>query len=203
MAESSDQFCRSAAFSFGCEVNSTVTTAKMRGSRRIHGLMAAAFAIGLSLVPALYLAQSQHQARSVQRESVAAFLKSYMEHEQREKDTTTQYLLAMVNLKDDGAPVVIVYVSGRTWCGSGGCTMLVLVPKDDSFNVVAKTTVTQLPVRVLTTRSNGWHDIGVWVQGGGIQPGYEAGLSFNGRTYPSNPTVPPVGGSKGILQVKS
>jgi hypothetical protein len=29
------------------------------------------------------------------------------------------------------------------------------------------------------------------VQGGGIQPGYEAKLSFNGKTYPKNPSVPP------------
>ena len=153
--------------------------------------MVAAFAIGFSLVAALCLAQSQRQARSVQRESVAAFLKTYLEHADREKDTTTQYSLAIVSLKDDGVPVAIVYVSGRTWCGSGGCEMLVLVPKDDSFDVVAETTVTQLPVRVLTTRSNGWYDIGVWVQGGGIQPGYEAELSFNGRTYPSKTTIPP------------
>jgi len=52
-------------------------------------------------------------------------------------------------------------------------------------------TVAQQPIRVLDTKSNGWHDLGVWVQGGGIQPGYEARLSFDGKEYPSNPTVPP------------
>jgi|HubBroStandDraft_3_1064219.scaffolds.fasta_scaffold184111_2 hypothetical protein len=43
----------------------------------------------------------------------------------------------------------------------------------------------------LDSKCSGWHDLGVWVQGGGIQPGYEASLSFNGKEYPSNPTVPP------------
>jgi len=52
-------------------------------------------------------------------------------------------------------------------------------------------TVVQQPIRVLDTKSSGWHDLGVWVQGGGIQPGYEARLLFNGKEYPSNPTVPP------------
>jgi hypothetical protein len=31
----------------------------------------------------------------------------------------------------------------------------------------------------------------VWVQGGGIQPGYEAELRFDGNAYPSNPSVIP------------
>jgi hypothetical protein len=29
------------------------------------------------------------------------------------------------------------------------------------------------------------------VQGGGIQPGYEARLQVDGKTYPSNPSIPP------------
>jgi hypothetical protein len=31
----------------------------------------------------------------------------------------------------------------------------------------------------------------MWVEGGGIQPGYEAVLRFEGETYPQNPSVPP------------
>jgi hypothetical protein len=68
---------------------------------------------------------------------------------------------------------------------------LILVPKDSSYTVITEMTVVQQPIRVLDTKSDGWHDLGVWVQGGGIQPGYEARLSFNGKEYPSNPTVPP------------
>jgi hypothetical protein len=69
--------------------------------------------------------------------------------------------------------------------------MLILAPEGTSYRVVTRTTVTRLPVRVLATKTNGWHDLGVWVQGGGIQPGYEAKLSFNGKEYPGNPTVLP------------
>ncbi|MFZ3201855.1 MAG: hypothetical protein WA175_11985 [Candidatus Acidiferrales bacterium] len=49
----------------------------------------------------------------------------------------------------------------------------------------------RLPIRVLATKSNGWYDISVRVQGGGIQPGYEAKLSFDGKTYDNNPSVSP------------
>jgi hypothetical protein len=69
--------------------------------------------------------------------------------------------------------------------------MLILKPDGALFRVIARTTITRPPIRVLQTTTNGWHDIGVWVQGGGIQPGYTAVLPFNGKAYASNPTVPP------------
>jgi hypothetical protein len=69
--------------------------------------------------------------------------------------------------------------------------MLLLRPEGSIYRLITRVTITQTPVRVLNSRSHGWHDIGVWVQGGGIQPGYEALLRFNGRTYPTNPSVPP------------
>src|SRR5208282_1408183 len=108
-----------------------------------------------------------------------------------EETKATQYSAAFVDLKDHGAKEVIVYLSSDGWCGTGGCTMLILAPEDTSYRVVTKTTITRLPIRVLATKSNGWHDISVVVAGGGIQPGYEAELSFDGKTYPSNPSVPP------------
>ena len=68
---------------------------------------------------------------------------------------------------------------------------LVLTPEGASYRVVTKIRITRPPIRVLATSSHGWHDIGVWVQGGGIQRGYEAKLQFDGKTYPSNPSSPP------------
>ena len=44
---------------------------------------------------------------------------------------------------------------------------------------------------MLRTKTKGWHDLGIWVQGGGIQTGYEADISFDGKAYPSNPSIPP------------
>jgi hypothetical protein len=85
----------------------------------------------------------------------------------------------------------IVYVSGQGWCGSGGCTMLILEPTESAFKVLGRVTIVQLPIRLLPSVNDGHPDIGVSVQGGGVQSGYEAVLSFDGKSYPRNPSMPP------------
>ena len=137
------------------------------------------------------LVQSTAQSPSASEEGLKKFLQKYDGNPASPDERTTRYSAATVDLRDDGASEVIVYLIGPRWCGSGGCSMLVLAPEGTSYKVITKTTVTQPPVRVLLTKTNGWHDLGVRVQGGGIQPGYEARLAFNGRKYPGNPSVPP------------
>lgn len=153
----------------------------------------AVLALGLLFSARTCLAQSRHPPRSNAGDSleIQRFLRDYLKDTAAREDTTTRYSAALVDLKDDGSQEAIVYVTGRTWCGSGGCRMLVIAPSGSSYSVIAETTITRLPIRELATKSNGWHDIGVWVEGGGIHPGYEAKLSFDGHTYPRNPSVPP------------
>jgi hypothetical protein len=67
----------------------------------------------------------------------------------------------------------------------------VLAREGSSFRVVTRISITRLPVRVLATRSNGRHDITVRVRGGAIRPGYESDLPFDGKSYPTNPSVSP------------
>jgi hypothetical protein len=105
-------------------------------------------------------------------------------------DTTTRITTVRVKA-DNGKAVDVVYVSGEGWCGSGGCTLLILEPIDSSFKVLGRVTIVQLPVRLLPSTKHGHPDIGVTVQGGGVLAGYEAVLSFNGESYPRNPSVPP------------
>jgi hypothetical protein len=87
--------------------------------------------------------------------------------------------------------VELVYVSGQRWCGSGGCTLLILQPQGSSFRVIGKVTIVQLPIRLLSSARNRYPNLGVRVQGGGIQAGYEAELSFDGKAFPENPSLPP------------
>ena len=107
-----------------------------------------------------------------------------------DRDKRTQYVAAFQDLNGDGTPEAIVYLMGN-WCGSGGCTTLILTQEGSAWRIVTKITITRPPIRVLANISHGWHSIAIWVQGGGIQPGYEAELLFNGKTYPRNPSVPP------------
>lgn len=102
-----------------------------------------------------------------------------------------RFVAAFTDLNGDGEPEAIVHLTSNEWCGSGGCTTLVLVRDDDSWKSLGKISISRPPIRVLTMKSNGWRSIAVWVQGGGIQPGYEAELRFNGNTYPTNPSVAP------------
>ena len=143
------------------------------------------------LLAAGCLVQSRAQGPSGSEEGLKKFLRNYDGNPASVEERTTRYSAASVDLRDDGKSEAIVYLIGPRWCGSSGCSLLVLAPEGSSYKVITKTTVTQPPIRVLSTKTNGWYDLGVWVQGGGIQPGYEARLAFNGRKYPGNPTVPP------------
>jgi hypothetical protein len=153
-------------------------------------MMVAVVVAGLIFLAADGLAQQQHHPSPSQEDSLKKFLQDYVRDPFYDYKTA-RYRSAFVDLKDDGTHEVIVYFTDQHSCGSGGCTALILAPKGSSYEVVASITIVRLPIRVLTTKSKGWHDISVWVAGGGIQPGYEAKLSFDGKTFPSNPTVPP------------
>ncbi len=147
-----------------------------------------------ALLVAACLAQAQQQpaaSPTTAEDSLKTFLQSYLRSLDPDFDKTTRYSAAFVDLSGDGKMEVIVYASGRGLCGTGGCRTLVLAREGSSYRVVTHITITWLPIRVLKTTSHGWRNISVWVGGGGINPGYEAELQFDGTTYPSNPTVPP------------
>jgi len=101
------------------------------------------------------------------------------------------YVDAYVDLNGDGIEEVIVHIIGRSFCGSGGCNTLILAREGASYKVVSNMTITRPPIRVLRSASHGWRNLSVWVAGGGIRPGYEAELRFDGQTYPRNPSAPP------------
>lgn len=127
----------------------------------------------------------------VQEESLRGFLKDFVAKAPSEEHTSTRYVSAFVDLNGDGKKEAVVYLMGSRWCGSGGCPTLILAPEGKSHRLVAKITLTRPPIRVFKERSNGWRALGVWVQGGGVQIGYEAELHFDGNQYPSNPTIAP------------
>jgi hypothetical protein len=64
-----------------------------------------------------------------------------------------------------GKPEATVYLTGRSWCGSGGCPTLILRREGSSFMVVTRILATRPPIRVFETTSHGWRNISVWVSG--------------------------------------
>ncbi|MFO6448440.1 hypothetical protein ACLBKU_15000 [Erythrobacter sp. NE805] len=103
----------------------------------------------------------------------------------------SSYQRAEADLDGDGRAETFVYATDPAYCGSGGCTLVVLSPQGHGFRVVMRSTVTQLPIRLLETSTNGWRDVGVNVSGGGTTRPSIARLRFDGERYPGNPTVPP------------
>ncbi|NUQ18217.1 MAG: hypothetical protein HOP95_07145 [Sphingomonas sp.] len=104
---------------------------------------------------------------------------------------TSAYERADVDLNGDRRTESLIYLTNPDHCGSGGCSLVILSPGRRGYRVVMRSTVTRLPISLLSTANHGWRDIGVTVEGGGITRAYQARMRFNGRRYPSNPTVPP------------
>src|SRR6201996_5425031 len=129
--------------------------------------------------------QRINQMLSQDEESVRTFLRT------QDDGKDTRYIAAFRDLNGDGIPEALVYLLGRNWCGSSGCNLLVLQRAGNSWKVITSMTITNPPIRVLNNTVNGWHSLGVWVEGGGISSEYEAVMTFNGKTYPDNPSVPP------------
>jgi hypothetical protein len=145
------------------------------------------------LVFVCFLSPAAEQPQMTPEESakLKSFLRNYLQDSYKAGDTTTRYFATLVDLTGDGGREAIIYFTDQHSCGSGGCTTLILAPRGSSYGVITAITIGWPPIRVLSTRKNGWRDLGIWVQGGGIQPGYEAELQFDGKTYPRNPSVPP------------
>jgi hypothetical protein len=101
-----------------------------------------------------------------------------------------RYVAVFVNLDDWGPEEVIVYWLSA--CGSGGCNVEILTQEKDSFRHQSRMTIANPPIRVLDSKSYGGHDLGIWVRGGGIQPGREGRMQFNGNAYPLNPSAAPI-----------
>jgi hypothetical protein len=151
-----------------------------------HALLLAASALVPALASLVFVVAKAQAADN----TLKKFLQSYQGTPASESEKTTRYFATSIALNGDGRAETVVYLTGP-WCGSGGCTVLILARNDTSYRIVTKITTTWPPIQVLPSTSHGWLDIVVWVRGGGIVEGYEAKLCFEGKTYPSSPSMPP------------
>lgn len=93
------------------------------------------------------------------------------------------------DLTGDGVQDALVYLDSPTWCGSGGCTVLVFegVVGEDAdelgpFRIAAEISMMHGPVTVATTSHDGWKDLIVVKESG-----QSVALRFDGETYPQSP----------------
>ena len=102
--------------------------------------------------------------------------------------TAPAFEYALVDLNDDGILDAVVLLTGPEWCGSGGCSMLILRGYGGGFTIVSRSTISNQPIKLSRERQHGWHTLLVLVKGGAIEPGFVV-MPFNGRKYPLNPSV--------------
>ena len=58
------------------------------------------------------------------------FLQAHIQKVDPEIDEATTFSYAFVDLNADGKDEAIVHVTGRTWCGTGGCLTYVLSQRE-------------------------------------------------------------------------
>lgn len=87
------------------------------------------------------------------------------------------------NLNKDPEKEIFVGLTGSNFCGSGGCTVLLLSPKGE---LITRFTVTGDPILIADTKTKGWNDLILHSNG------KDHLMKFDGKTYPSNPSTQPV-----------
>ena len=102
----------------------------------------------------------------------------------------SHYAVAYADIGGDRRDEALVYLVDPRWCGSGGCSLMILTPAGKRWKTLGQTSVTRLPVYRLLSGRGGWNDLAVGVGGGGAASGI-AVLRFANGGYPGNPTAQP------------
>jgi hypothetical protein len=119
-----------------------------------------------------------------------------------ELDADTRYFFAYTDLNGDKRKEAVVYFIGPNICGSGGCHTAIFSPleKGKGYRLVSVIELTRPPIVAAKSMTKGWHDLIVFVQGGGIIEGYNMLLPFDGESYPESPFLDPAHPFKGKLR---
>jgi hypothetical protein len=101
---------------------------------------------------------------------------------------------SIIDLDGDGNPDALVLMAGQDWCGSGGCTLLVFRHVHGKFELISRSTVADIPIRVSPETSHGWNALVVHSKGRG-----DVLLRFGGSRYPLNPSLQPLATQAQVL----
>lgn len=97
------------------------------------------------------------------------------------------FIYSPIDLNDDGKQEYLVGLTGATFCGSGGCTMLVL---NNKFGINTRMTLVRYPVYVGAPGgkevTKGYSNIYVDTKGVGYVK-----MVWTGSKYPTNPSMAP------------
>lgn len=144
-----------------------------------------ALALALLLAPTDTTAAQEPPAAALLLNAVQAYVEPL-----DEADENVRIRIEWADLTGDGVDDALVYLDAPSWCGSGGCTVLVFeaitgeeaVAELGAFRPAAEISLMNGPVVVSDTRHEGWAELVVTQEDGA-----RVALQFDGETYPASP----------------
>jgi hypothetical protein len=125
----------------------------------------------------------QHTTNAATAARLKAALPVILKKELMGADSSARrFVFYETDLNDDGKNEVLVGFTGMNWCGSGGCTALLLSSDGD---LITHFTVAGFPFTVLDEKTQGWKNLSVY------SGGADRLLKWDGKSYPKNPSVAP------------
>ena len=91
----------------------------------------------------------------------------YLDPDDSSFDAKTRYAVARVQLSVSGPPVEVVFLVGQPWCGTSGCTTLVIRDDSGTRTIRSEISLTREPISAMSTVTNGWRDLRALSVGGG------------------------------------
>ena len=121
-------------------------------------------------------------------DQMAANIKNFLTQDYLKSDLATmtendrKFQFYKVDINGDNKDEYFVNFMSPYFCGTGGCTVLLL---DHESNVINRLTVMETPIYLEKSTTNGWKDILVFSKR------KLKVLKYNNGKYPSNPSVVP------------
>lgn len=99
----------------------------------------------------------------------------------------SRYEFMRVDLNQDGSKDALVYLTAPygQWCGTSGCTLLMLHAKRHGFIIAGEAPDIRTPLYISDTHTNNWRDI-ITYSSGNIDKAKYSAFKFNGTAYQFN-----------------
>lgn len=95
-------------------------------------------------------------------------------------ESDRMYAYNLFDLNNDGVDEIFVGLISPYFCGTGGCTMLIL---NSDFTLNSKITVVDFPIYISSETTNGWNNLIIM-----SDEKYHI-MKFDGSKYPHNPSI--------------
>lgn len=106
-----------------------------------------------------------------------------------EKGTMAPLHYATASWGEGDGRITFVHMIGPGYCGTGGCTLLVLQRRGGTFDLLGEISTVSPPVRVLPSATKGRPDLAIRTRGPGVSL-VDKLIPFNGRRYAWSPNLP-------------